>query len=104
VRLRNDRGTPVDPVPFAVVAATAFLVCFSFGPLYCLALGFDLQTGLVASGVVFVAATVVAYHRLVRRARPDLAGEVPAHLRLRQVFYLTALLTLVLLLLTVPLV
>lgn len=85
--LRNDRGTPVDPVPFIVVAATAFTVSYSYGPLYLMALGVDLPTALLACGVVAGTATVAAYHRYVRRARPDLRAELPVAARLRRFFY-----------------
>ena len=85
--LRNDRGTPVDPVPFLVVVLLAFTVSYSYGPLYLMALGLDLGTALVACGLVTLLAGLAAYHRYVRRARPDLRGEIPAALRLRRFFY-----------------
>jgi hypothetical protein len=103
VRLRNDQGTAVDPVPFLVVGASAFLVCFSFGPIYLRALGVGLSESLVVSGVVCVATTAAAYHRLVRRARPEIRSEIPPEARLRRIFYVTLLLTLVTLLLALPL-
>jgi hypothetical protein len=103
VQLRNDQGTAVDPVPFLVVGASTFLVCFSFGPIYLGALGVPLQESLVVSGVVCLATTAVAYHRLVRRARPEIRSELPPEARLRQIFYVTLLLTLVTILLAVPL-
>ena len=85
--LRNDRGTPVDPVPFLVVAATAFTVSYSYGPLYLMALGVDLPSALLACGVVTGGAVAAAYHRYVRRARPELRAEVPVDARLRRFFY-----------------
>jgi hypothetical protein len=103
VQLRNDQGTAVDPVPFLVVGASAFLVCFSFGPIYLGALGIPLQESLVVSGVVCVATTALAYHRLVRRARPEIRTELSPEARLKQLFYVTLLLTLVTMLLAVPL-
>ena len=102
MRLRNSEGTPVDPVPFYVVTATAFLVCFSFGPLYGAALGASIPQAAACSGVVFVGLTAGAYHRLVRRARPE-APPTPAHLRLRHLFYVTVALAGVLALLALPL-
>ena len=39
MRLRNRDGSPVDPVPFLVLAAMAFAVAYSFGPIYFDALG-----------------------------------------------------------------
>ncbi len=87
MQLRNSRGTPVDPVPFLVVAATAFTVSYSYGPLYLMALGMELAPALLACGVVVAGSTAAAYHRYVWRARPDLRGEVPAGVRLRRFFY-----------------
>ena len=103
MKLRNDKGTAVDPVPFFVVAASAFLVCFSFGPIYLGALGVPLQESLVVSAAVCLLTTALAYHRLVRRARPEIRSELPPETRLRQIFYVTLLLTLVTILLALPL-
>lgn len=102
--LRNREGTPVDPVPFLVVAALCFLMSFSFGPVYGLTLGLSLSQALVGSGVVFVATSSGAYHRLVWTARPDLRGEVPPEYRLQRLFYAIIALALVLLLIFLPLV
>lgn len=87
MQLRNSRGTPVDPVPFLVVTATAFAVSYSYGPLYLMALGMELAAALLTCGAVVAAATAGAYHRYVWRARPDLRGEVPVAARLRRLFY-----------------
>lgn len=103
MKLRNRRGTPVDPVPFLVVAAMAFLVSFSFGPIYCMALGLALEAALVVSTGVFLATTAAAYHRLVRTARPALRGEVPVEARLRRLFYAVVLGVALIALLSVPL-
>lgn len=86
MRPLNDRGTPVDPVPFLVVAALGFLVSYAYGPIYCMALGFTLPQALGLSTLAFGATLVTAYHRLVWIARPELRGEVPAGLRLRRLF------------------
>ena len=87
VQLENRHGTPVDPVPFLVVASIAFLVSFSYGPIYCLTLGLSLPASLAVSALAFCLATVAAYHRYVRTARPELRGEIPADQRLRRLFY-----------------
>lgn len=75
---------PVDPVPFIVVAAIGFLFCYCFGPVYLMAFGAELAGGLGYTTMVFLAFAWYAYYRLVWTARPDLRGEVPAHLRLRR--------------------
>ena len=103
VQLTNARGRPVDPVPFLVVAALAFLVSFSYGPIYCLELGLSLPAGLGISTGAFSVATGIAYHRLVRRARPDLRGEVPAEYRLRRIVYAALVCVALLGLLALPL-
>jgi hypothetical protein len=100
--LRNREGDPVDPVPFLVASSTAFLVTFTFGPVYCLSLGLPLELGLAGCTLVFVGLTLAAYHRLVREHRPALRGEVPPGLRVRQLFYVALVATGVLLLLSLP--
>lgn len=87
VFLRNSEGTPVDAVPFLVTLTTAFLVVFSFGPVYGLALGWSVDGSLVASGLVFVGLGLAAYVQLVARARPEMRGEVPADQRLLRLVY-----------------
>lgn len=103
MRLTNAWGQPVDPVPFLVVAALAFLVSFSYGPIYCMELGFSLPVALSLSAGVFSVTAAVAYHRLVRRARPDLRGEVPAEYRLRAIIYAALVIGALLGLLSIPL-
>jgi hypothetical protein len=102
MRLRNSDGAPVDPVPFYVVAATAFLVCFAFGPLYGMAVGASLTLALVGSGLVFVGTTVGAYYRLVRQHNPE-GPRAPAEVRLRNILYAAAVLVGLMLLLALPL-
>jgi cytochrome b561 len=100
---RNRDGTPVDPVPFLVVAALAFLVVFSFGPVYAGAVGLSLPVGIALSAGLFVAATVGAYVRLVWNSRPALRAEVPPETRLARLVYGALCLALVMLLLALPL-
>lgn len=71
MKLRNRDGTPVDPVPFLVVALLAFAVCYSYGPAYFAALGFDIAVGVAASTAAFLGATAVSYYRLVWATRPE---------------------------------
>lgn len=87
MKLTNRHGTPVDPVPFFVVASLAFLVSFSYGPFYCMALGLSLSLGFAVSGLVFLLAASASYYRLVWTARPELRGEIPADQRLRRLVY-----------------
>jgi hypothetical protein len=75
---------PVDPVPFIVVSAMGFLFCYSYGPVYLMEFGAELGGALGYTTMVFLAFAWYAYYRLVWTARPDLRGEVPAHLRLRR--------------------
>lgn len=84
---RNRHGTPVDPVPFVVVAGLSVLVSFSFGPIYFLTLGFTRTTSLVVPGFVCVLAVAVAYHRFVRTYRPALRAEIPPEDRVRRLIY-----------------
>ena len=102
MKLTNRRGTPVDPVPFLVVASLAFLVSFSYGPIYCMALGLSLSWALAVSALVFSLTTGAAYHRLVRTARPELRGEVPAAKRLQRLVYAAIVVVALLALLSLP--
>jgi len=104
MRLRNRYGSAVDGVPFLVVSAMAFLVTFSFGPLYGSALGLPLRTSIAGCAVVFGATVCGAYYRLIWQARPELEGEVPADQRLVRIFYVAIALGLLLVLLALPLV
>jgi hypothetical protein len=103
VRLRNRDGTPVDPVPFLVVVAAAFLVAFSFGPIYAVAVGLSLPVGLSLSAGVFVVVSAGAYVRFVRQARPALRAEIPPDRRLARLLYGALGLALLLVLLSLPL-
>lgn len=100
---RNRDGTPVDPVPFFVVVALTFLVTFSFGPIYAVAVGFSFPVGFALCAIVFVAVSLGAYVRLVWQARPALRAEIPPHQRLTRLLYAALGLALVLILLVLPL-
>lgn len=103
MHLRNDRGVPVDPVPFIVVFALGFLVCYSFGPPYLMALGFTLVQALGLTTGVFAGVTAVAYHRLVWNARPEVRGVVPGRIRFRRLVYAVFVLLALVVLLALPL-
>jgi membrane protein implicated in regulation of membrane protease activity len=79
---RDRDGTPVDPVPFLVVAASAVLVVCSGGPPYLLALGLSLPVAVGVSLAVAAVAVGLAYRRYVRRAAPERRAVVPAQRRL----------------------
>jgi hypothetical protein len=100
---RNRDGTRVDPVPFLVVAALAFLLTFSFGPIYAVAVGLSFPVGLSLSAGVFVAVTAAAYVRFVRQARPALRAEISPTHRLTRLLYAALCLALLLCLLALPL-
>lgn len=85
--LRNSRGTPVDPVPFLVATLLGALVCFAYGPIYLGELGFSLRESLAVSTGISAGVAVVAYHRYVYAARPDLRGEIPGEVRFRRLVY-----------------
>ena len=99
--LQNRHGAPVDPVPFVVLCGLAFMISFSFGPLYGLAFGLSLPTALAASGTVFLAVTALAFYRLVWTARPP--GEVSVQMRAEQLLYGTLAFAVVVAAATLPL-
>lgn len=98
---RNRRGREVDPVPFLVATALAFLGTFSFLPVYCLTLGLSAPATAVVSVGAFLGLAGASYHRLVWTARPELRGEIPAERRLLRLFYVALSVTGILVGLTV---
>ncbi|WP_256685392.1 hypothetical protein [Halococcus qingdaonensis] len=102
MKLTNRHGTPVDPVPFLVVSSLAFLMSFSYGPIYLLALGLSLPISITVSTILFVCATGTAYHQMVLTTRPELRGEIPPEQRLRRLVYAAAVLLALLALLSLP--
>jgi hypothetical protein len=101
--LRNRDGTAVDAVPFFVVTAMAALVCYSFGPVYVIAIGLSGPAVFGLPTVACLAAVGVAYHRLVYTARPELRGELPAEQRIEGLFYAALVGAAVLVALSLPL-
>lgn len=102
-RPRNDEGTPVDPVPFLVVAGLTFMLTLSLGPLYCMAYGVEFPAALLIPAGVFVGVTGFAYHRMVRLARPAHRAEVGAEGAFRRLLYVAAALAVVFAAITLPL-
>lgn len=89
--VHNRWGTPVDPVPFLVVVATAFATCYSFGTVYLLAFDLALPTALGATTVLFALAVAGAYHRLVWTYRPVSREEVPVGIRFQRIVLAAAI-------------
>lgn len=87
LQLRNKHGTPVDPVPFLVIALLGITVVYSYGPIYLTELGASLGFALAVCTGIGTATTLGAYHRYVWTARPDLRAEVPVAHRLRRLVY-----------------
>lgn len=88
MRPRNRDGTPIDPVPFFVVAAVAFLLAFAFGPPYVVAaFGAPFGPALAGSACAFALLVGAAYYRLIWTASPAVRREVPAGRRLRRLLY-----------------
>lgn len=89
MRLHNRRGIEIDPVPFLVVAATGFAVCYSFGPVYLLTFGVTVPTALALSTAVYCLVLGGAYYRLVWTYRPEHRVEVPVGVRFRRIVLAT---------------
>jgi len=102
MRLTNDQGTPVDPVPFGVTTTAAFLVLYSFGPGYLIGLGLTLPQSLVVVTVLFCCATAAGYHQLVLRSRPEQRAEIPGPVRLKRLYYAVLIAIAVFVLLLIP--
>lgn len=102
--LRNRDGRPVDAVPFVVTAGSAFLLLYSFVPLYLHALGIRLAGSLAITSLVYGLATMVAYTRQVLRVNPDRRRWVPAGVRFRRLVYVMLVSVGVVVLLALPLV
>lgn len=84
MHLHNRWGTAVDPVPFFVVATTAFATCYSFGPTYLLTFDVGLGQSLAITTAVFAGAVATTYYRLVWTYRPAHREIVPVAVRFRR--------------------
>lgn len=87
MRIPNRDGTPLDPVPFLVVALLAVTIAVTWGPVYLLGFGVELRVAVGGSLAVATTAVAVAYHRLVWTADPTIREEVPADVRFRKFLY-----------------
>lgn len=87
LQLRNRRGTPVDPVPACVVGATAFLVLFSWGPVYLLTLGVAIEPAVAVLTAAFLALVGATYHQFVWTANPDRSADLPVESRVARLRY-----------------
>lgn len=87
VRLRNRDGTPIDPVPFFVVALLGVMVAIAWGPLYLKAHGISELVAVTASVSLAVVAICASYYHYVWSANPDVRAEVAAEVRYRKLLY-----------------
>lgn len=97
MELRNRDGTPVDPVPFVVVALLGVTVLVAWGPLYLKEHGVAEGTAVGCSGALAVGAVAAAYYQYVWTANPAIREEVPADVRFRKLLYATVIGTVVVL-------
>ena len=102
MHVRNRHGHPVDPVPFLVCVATTVMLLFSVGPLYGLAYGLPVWSGLALSTAGTAAVSLFAYHRLVWTAPPPWVTISPQH-RFQRLLYIGLSFGLLLLALSAPL-
>ncbi len=87
MQLHTKEGSPVDPVPFIIVALIGITVCFTFGPPYFRALGLSLPYGLGISTGLALIVSIAAYHRYVRTATPEQDSQIPLRYRLQRLYY-----------------
>lgn len=87
MKLPNRDGTPVDPVPFLVVALLGVVIALSWGPVYLLEFSVALRIAVTASIVLAAASVIVAYYWFVWTNNPTVREEVPAHVRFRKFLY-----------------
>lgn len=97
MRLSNRDGSPIDPVPFVVVALLSGLILVSWGPLYLKEHGVAEGAAVGVSVALSVVAAGVSYHRYVWAANPRVREEIPAAERYRRLLYGIAISVVVLL-------
>lgn len=102
MKVTNARGTPVDPVPFLVVATTGILVSYVYLPAYFLAFGASVPLAVGGATVVAALLSAWSFHRYCWTARPDLQREVPTQERFKRLVYGMAIFAGLLLLLALP--
>lgn len=85
--LRNREGTPIDPIPFLVVALLGVTVFMAWGPLYLKEHGVAEPAAVGCSGALAAGTVGVAYYQYVWNANPAIREEVPAGVRFRKLLY-----------------
>lgn len=100
--LRNRNGQSVDPVPFLVVTGLAFLIIYSFGPMYLQALGLTVDYGLPVCTALFLGIAATAYYRMVWTHRPNAGKLVSGGVSFGQLWYAILILIAFVLLLSLP--
>lgn len=91
MKLTNREGTPVDPVPFLVVALLSAMAAIAWGPVYLLGFGVTLTWAVVASVGLAAVCVIITYHRFVWLASPTRRREVPIYLQFRKFLYAIAI-------------
>lgn len=87
MEFRNDQGHAIDPVPFLVVVAMGFLVCYSYFPITLIEIGLSLAGALTIATFGYLAGSALAYYWMVWTARPELRGEIPLAHRIHRMLY-----------------
>jgi|AntRauTorcE11898_2_1112593.scaffolds.fasta_scaffold35941_1 hypothetical protein len=87
MQLRNSDGTPIDPVPFFVVALLGVCVAMAWGPLYLKSHGVGEALAIASSGLLAAGTVGIAFHRYVWTANPNRREEVPVGARFRTLMY-----------------
>ena len=91
MKLTNREGTPVDPVPFLVIALLSATAAIAWGPVYLLGFDVALTRAVAASVGLAVACVIVTYHRFVWVASPTRRREVPLYVQFRKFLYAIAI-------------
>ncbi|AGN01660.1 hypothetical protein L593_08575 [Salinarchaeum sp. Harcht-Bsk1] len=87
MELRNSEGSPIDPVPFLVVALLGICVAMAWGPLYLKSHGLGELLAIGVSGVLAVGTVGAAFYRFVWTENPNRREEVPVGERFRTLLY-----------------
>jgi len=80
-RVCNRDGTPIDPVPPAIVILICFLTIYAWGPLYLRTLGVSLAESVLLLTAVFLVVAVGTYYQMVWTANPTCRREIPPEKR-----------------------
>lgn len=87
MRISNREGSPIDPVPFIVVALLGVMVAIAWGPLYLKSHGVDESVAVAASVALAAVAVCASFYRYIWSANPNVRAEVPAAVRYRKLLY-----------------